>query len=332
MMSLRLLGILAVCGAACAAPAGEFTLKDAPGDHLDVLEDGKLAARYMYAHDTSSQQRHEETYKPYLHVFDAAGEKPITKGPGGLFPHHRGIFIGWMKIGFEGQTFDRWHMKGGDIVHQKFSGEKTGKDFATFTSRTVWMDADERPLLEEERTFIFHREQPPLRLAIDVASKLYAVRGDVTLDGDPEHAGIQFRPASGIVTSETVYVFPREHADAHKDVDYPWVGESYTLDGRRLSVVIVNHPDNPRNTRFSAYRDYGRFGAFPVAKIASGDSKTFRYRFLVADGEMPSAEVIQRQADQFTGAMDTPVPHTTVVRAETSKPAKPKPPKTKSKS
>ncbi len=46
-----------------------FSLADTPGDHLDVLHDGKLVARYMYASDNSSKERRLETYKPYLHVY-----------------------------------------------------------------------------------------------------------------------------------------------------------------------------------------------------------------------------------------------------------------------
>ncbi len=68
------------------AEAG-FAVRDQEGQHLDVLLEGKIVARYMYAHDTSSKERTAETYKPYLHVFDADGKAPITKGAGGDFPH-----------------------------------------------------------------------------------------------------------------------------------------------------------------------------------------------------------------------------------------------------
>ena len=52
-----------------AASAAEFSFKEAPGT-LDVLCDGKVIARYMHAHDTSTPAKQAETYKPYLHVFD----------------------------------------------------------------------------------------------------------------------------------------------------------------------------------------------------------------------------------------------------------------------
>jgi hypothetical protein len=325
--ALPFLIVALTCALAAEPVAADFTLNDKAGEYLDVVLDGKLLARYMDAHDTSTKERHDETYKPYLHVFDAAGDKPITKGPGGNFTHHRGIFVGWMKIGFDGKTYDRWHMKGGDIIHQKFLQQQAGPDSASFTSLTYWMNEADKPILEEERTMTFRRAPAPVRAIIDLATKIKAEHGEIKLDGDPEHAGIQYRPANEIVAAETVYVYPREKADAHNDRDYPWVGETYTLAGKRYSVVEINHPENPRDTRFSAYRDYGRFGAFPVARIKAGDSLTLRYRFLIVDGEMPKADTIQKLADDFSGAKTpTPTPAVTVRPAEAPKPAPAKKP------
>ena len=279
----------------------------------------------MYAYDRSSPDRLAVTYKPYLHVFDAEGKAPITKGPGGQFTHHRGIFPGWNKIGFQGKTYDRWHMKGGEIVHEKFTAQKADHDAATFTSVTHWAAEPGTVLLDEERTTTVRRAHPPARLLIDLSVKLSAPNGDVRLDGDPEHAGVQFRPANEIDGKETVYVFPREKAAPTKDVDYPWVGETFTLNGKTHSVVVMNHPTNPKNTRFSAYRDYGRFGAFPVAEVKKGGSLTLNYRFLIADGAMPSAESVQRLWDEFAGvAAPSPTPPTTVIHAAVKAPAKKK--------
>ncbi len=290
-----------------------FTLQEKDGEHLDVLLDGRTAARYMIAYDKSSPERLHETYKPYLHVFDAEGKRPITKGAGGKFTHHRGIFIGFSKLGFKGKRYDRWHMRSGEIVHEKFLAKESGPDEATITSLTHWLDDDDQPMLDEERTMTFRRGPEPARLVIDFTSKLTASYGPVTLDGDPEHAGVQYRPADEVNTKETTYVFPGEDTDPRKDLDLPWVGETYTLDGKRYSVVDLNHPDNPKGTRFSAYRDYGRFGAFFVKEIPEGESLTVRYRFLIAEGEMPPAAVIQKCWDDFAGVKKpTPVPPVTV--------------------
>jgi hypothetical protein len=330
MTRLSLVGtLLAVIGfggfssaSVAAEPAAGFALQDKPGQYLDVLLDGRVAARYMCAYDKSTPQRLNETYKPYLHVFDAEGTAPITKGPGGEFTHHRGIFIGWNKMSFQGKSYDRWHMKGGEIVHRKFIEQKAGPDQATVTSLTHWNDEAGQSILTEERTMTFRRAPGLGRLIVDFTAKLTAPRGDIVLGGDAEHAGIQYRPANEVDRNKTIYVFPKEHANARADLDYPWVGETYTLNGKLYSVVDMNHPDNPKKTVFSAYRDYGRFGAFPKAEIKSGESATFKYRFLIADGPMPDVAAIQKCCDEFTGAASpTPVPKTTVTPSEAKKAA-----------
>lgn len=339
--SIVLLGCLLLGAPAFAASAG-FSFDDRAGEYLDVLLDGKIVARYMDAHDVSTKERRMETYKPYLHVFDAEGKEPITKGPGGEYTHHRGIFIGWRMITFDGKKYDRWHMIGltdkkdpekstkpGDIVHEKFLEQKADADSATFTSLTHWdSDPGAPPLLVEERTFTFHRAPAPARLTIDFTSKLTAANGDVMLDGDPEHAGIHYRPSDEVDREKTLYVIPAENPHPHKDVDYPWVGETYTLkNGKTYSVVEMIHPSDPKEEHWSAYRNYGRFGAFFKQEVKSGQSLELKYRFLIADGEMPPIEQIEKSYDEFAGTSN-PTPKVTVMPAEKSAPAKPKTPKT----
>lgn len=328
LLSCLCAAILLSVATAHAADEKGFAFQDSPGKHLDVLLDGKIAVRYMYAHDVSTPDKRLETYKPYLHVFDADGKAPITKGPGGQFTHHRGIYIGWNKIAFNGKSYDLWHMKDTDIVHQKFANQKGEADQATFTSLTNWIIEKDKTLIEEERIFTIRRGPAPARITIDFVSKLKAALGDVALDGDPEHAGIHYRPANEVKPAETVYVYPKEGADAHKDVDYPWVGETYTLNGKKYSVVEISHSENPKNTRWSAYRDYGRFGAFPKEQIKSGETRAFKYRFIVADGEMVPVDFVQKSADEFSGATTpTPAPKTTVKLSEQPKPKAPAPAK-----
>ena len=157
-------------------------------------------------------------------------------------------------------------------------------------------------MIEETRTMTLQRPtESAFRLQIDFTAELKSVAGDVLLDGDPEHAGVQYRPADEVVREETIYIFPKAEADPTVDLDYPWVGETYTLSGNRQSVVQLNHPDNPKETRFSAYRDYGRFGAFFVHPIANGETLKICYRFLIADGELPATEQIHASWDRFVG-------------------------------
>ena len=298
--------------------AQDFTFQDTQGKYLDVLQGGKNIARYMYAYDTKDKTTSLETYKPYLHVFSDDGALMITKGPGGDFTHHRGIFIGWNKLGFDGKVYDRWHMKGGEQVHQKFEKTEGGKDSGVFTSVVNWNDNEKQAIVVEKRTMKFQAAEKPGYVLIDFISEIQAPRGDVVLDGDPEHAGIQYRPANAVDKSKTLYTYCGEKVDLKKDKDLAWIGETYTLSNKQYSVVMMNHPENPKGTRISAYRDYGRFGMFPKTEIAKGATKTFRYRFLIATGVMPEASFIQKVCNAFTG-QQSPVPGVTVVSAQAKK-------------
>ncbi len=331
LFSLSVVALIAAASLPCLAFAETtgFSFQDKAGEHLDVLREGKIVARYMYAHDVSTPARQAETYKPYLHVFDAAGTGPITKGAGGSFTHHRGIFLGWNKVGVGGKVYDRWHMKGGDQVHEKFLTQTADKERVVFASLIQWQGATaDTTILEDERTFTFLPAPAPGYALIDVVSKIKAVAGETTLDGDPEHSGMHFRPAEEVDKTKTAYLYPVESANAHKDLDYPWFGESYTLGGQRYSVVYLNHPGNPKGARHSAYRDYGRFGAFWTATIPAGGTLEIRARFLISEGELPSAEAIQKLWNEYTGKNEPP-PKFTAKPAEVSKPPAPKKPAAK---
>ena len=124
---LSFVSLVCVTEFSIAADEPRFSLDEHTGDCVDVNYGGKTVARYCFAYQPDTPESLHQTYKPYLHIFDAAGEKPITKGAGGQYTHHRGIFIGWSKIRHEGNTYDRWHMRGGEIVHKEFLKEQTGK-------------------------------------------------------------------------------------------------------------------------------------------------------------------------------------------------------------
>jgi methane monooxygenase PmoA-like len=140
-------------------------------------------------------------------------------------------------------------------------------------------------------------------LQLGFQSEFKAVRGDVELKGDPEHAGVQYRPHNDVATGgpegKAKYLFHADGIDPHKDKDLPWVALSYGLGGQRYTVQHMNHPGNPKGTVYSAYRDYGRFGAFPVAAIAKGQTLTLRYRFWIARGDIPARETLAARHAQF---------------------------------
>lgn len=303
-----------------------FSWKGKPGDYLDLLFSGRKVTRYMYARDTSTSQRTFETSKPFHHVFDAQGEKLLTNSdPNALYPHHRGLFIGWQKVESGGKGYDFWGMTKGDAaqVHQKFLDRTAGPVLAKSKSLIHWNVKNGQTLIAEERQTTVFRQPDPTILLMEFRTQLKAVNGDVLLHtNNPakavEHGGFQYRPHNDVAKDskrsatytdklaedvKVKYLFHKDGIDPKKDMNLPWVAMSYGLNGRHYSIQHMNPPDNPRPTYYSAYRDYGRFGAYFEKKIKAGQTLTLCYYIWVIEGKMPSREEL---AGKYRAFVDTP--------------------------
>ena len=291
--------------------------------YIEVSLEGKsrLVGRFMMGYDPNKR---EETYKPYLHILDPDTGKPITKGPGGEFTHHRGIFIGWNKLTVGGKVFDRWHMKGGEQLVKEANGVagSTESGILITAPKILWTGTErDETLIEEARTMRFSPPPPGAFARVDFSSELKAVGGDTVFDGDPEHAGLHFRPTDATDRANTVYLYPKADANAHKDRDYPWVGMTYTAEGQKYSVVMLSHPSNPSGTAWSAYRNYGRFGAFYKTAIKKDETLKIQARFVVYKGELPQPEAIQALWSSYSGKKE-PLASSTRKPAEQPAPKK----------
>ena len=306
LLVVSLIGSVA-CGAG-------FSWKDTEGKYLDLLYDGRKVTRYMYDSDESSEQRIFETYKVFHHVFDEKGENLLTNGPDGenpytkkvLYPHHRGIFIGWNKLQFGGKSYDTWHMtKGVRQVHQEFLEKKADAEKATSTALIHWKSGEGKVMVAEKRTMTVYRPGNGTIVQLDFETELKAPNGEVYLNGDPEHAGFQYRPHDGVAKGpadgKAKYLFHKEGIDPKKDKDLPWVALQYGLNGKRYSVQYMSDTANPNaDAVYSAYRDYGRFGEFFKHTIAAGQTLKLRYRIRVGKGSLPERESLVKQYAAFT--------------------------------
>jgi len=286
-----------------------FTVVDHSGQYADIIgTNGKPLLRYVYVRDTSTNERNFDTAKVFAHVMAPDGENTLTNGPGGKsFPHHRGIFIGWNKTNHNGKSHDLWHVR--DTVQKHISMQSGAESASTdgvstgsahITARIDWVGKDGETLIEETRT---HRviASDDAYAVIDLTSELTAVAGDLELTGDPEHAGVQFRPAQEVADNKSAkYTFHADEVDPTKQLDLPWVACTFKIDGEDWTVQHISHPSNPTGARWSAYRDYGRFGPFPVIKIGKGETQKLQFRFRVTKGKSPAREELAKSAADYT--------------------------------
>ncbi len=292
---------LAATATLSAADKG-WSFADTPGAR-DVLFDGKVVLRHMNAFDDSTKEKRADTFKTYTHVFDFAGEKPITKGPGGRFTHHRGCFIGWNKTQFEGKSYDFWHCPKVARMHVKYLDEsKAGVDSAVLTSVTKW-PTEEGKIVIEETQKITATKQASGALVLDFDFTLAAPNGPVKLEGDVQHAGFHFRAAEDVVDKQTAYLKPEGAVDKKNDTweNCNWVVCQFTTNGHRYAVAHFNDPKNASPLQYST-RAYARFGAFSKTEVKPDAPLKLRYRIVVTDadkGTVPPVADWQKQFDAF---------------------------------
>lgn len=254
------------------------------------------------AYDDSSQEARDLTYKVFHHVYAPRMKEPITKGPGGLFPHHRGLFYGFNKIGLQVDgkqvEVDTWHAK---KAHQESRGVKqaeAGPVFSRQVCEIAWINEVSQPAAEfatELREIVVF---PAFRqLGLQFSSQLTSKAGEISLKGDPQHAGFQFRASqqvADVTKGQTYYIRPdgkaepgefRNWPDQKDHIDLPYHAMSFVLDERRLTCVRLDRESNPHPARFSE-RDYGRFGSYFEYELSEEKPLEVKYQLRLFLGEI----------------------------------------------
>jgi hypothetical protein len=302
-----------------------FVWQEPKADHIDLLYDGQPAVRYMMPKlDETSAETRNATHKPYHHVYSPDGSTLLTKGPGGLFPHHKGLYFGFSKITYgDGKKCDTWHCTGKTYQEGKADTKRQADDdHASHQVAVDWHGQDGDVFAHETRTIGVTRDEVDgvEGWLIDFASHLETADGKpIHLDGDPQHAGFQFRATQSVpdkTAKETYYLRPdgkgepgkfrnwdHQNPDAPvnaKTENMPWNALSMVVDGQRYTVVYLDHPDNPKPARYSE-RDYGRFGSYFVADVTKEEPLNVKYRLWVQPGEM-TVEQCEALSKEFAGA------------------------------
>ncbi len=285
--------------------ADGFSWHDTPGEFNELKLGDRPVARYMYkTFDDSSKEKRDLTYKVFHHLYDPSGQQLVTKGDGGLYPHHRGIYYGFSKVTYgKDQKCDTWHCTGGaHQSHEKFLANEAGPVLARQRVEIAWHGQNKEVFAREERELTFYRV--PGGTLVEFASRLKSVGGPIKLDGDPQHAGFQFRASQRVAektAKQTVYLRPdgagkpgeTRNWDAKKPevhADLPWNAMTFYLGQEPFTVAYLDRPSNPKPARFSE-RDYGRFGSYFVKEFDEKSPLTVAYRLWLQKGDMKEADV-----------------------------------------
>lgn len=283
--------------------ATQYQFKENGKLYDDLLFGDRPVLRYMREPvDDSSAERRSATFKVYHHVYDPSGKVLLTKGPGGLFPHHRGLFYGFNRISYEGKSADVWHCRNGESQsHEETVLQETGPVLGRHVVKIAWRGKDGKPFANELRELTAWNT--PGGQLIEFASRLETEEGEVKLDGDPQHAGFQFRATQAVpdkTKGKTYYLRPDGKGEPGKfrnwgkgntkHANLAWNSLSFVLNDKRYSVSYLDRPTNPKEARFSE-RDYGRFGSYFEYTLTEENPLQLRYRVWVEQGEKTVEEV-----------------------------------------
>lgn len=263
----------------------------------DLLVGPALAARYV--HEPYDAARVRETHKVWHELFAPDGRK-ISKGLGGEFEHHRGLFLAFHKTVHEGRTLDFWHCRNGESQRHVGFCDATdlGLDDGYQVVAIDWMDAAGKAVVRERRA-LRAQALDGRTWRFDFVSELRAGQ-PVSLSGDPHHSGCQFRALAEFAekgAKKVAFVRPPT-AVAHANdewTDCAWMAMTLPLDGEPVTVLRCELPGNPSPVRWSS-RDYGRFGATFAHELQPGAPLRLGYAWVVALGALDTARCAQLAA------------------------------------
>jgi hypothetical protein len=291
---------------------------------VDVLVDGKPFTSYIWPGTLK---------KPTLYPIRSGGGVVITRGfppePGERadHPHHVGLWFNYGDV----NGYDFWNNssaieasrveKMGRIVHQDVTKMEDGRGQGVLEIKAEWVTAQNgTSLLEETTLFTFRATADGMRM-IDRRTLLRPSGETITFPDnkegliglrvrraleDPNEKSGEFVDAGGKVTKVDA-LDPKGVTGVYTSSEGKtggkvwgtrgkWTTLEGTVDGKPVTIAILDHPGNPGFPTYWHARGYGLFAANPLGQaifsdgkeklgfvIKRGQSQLFRYRVLIAD-------------------------------------------------
>lgn len=223
----------------------------------------------------------------------------------------------------------------GAIFHQSVVRKEAKGDKSMLEVTAVWKTPDQQALLNESTTYNFSVSGN--NFVIDRTTTLTAVADEVRFN-DVKDGMFAIRVARELeIPSDEAEVFVDSHgvattvkavSKAGATGDYlssegvagndvwstrgKWVTMFGTKDNKPVSVTIFDHPDNLGYPTYWHARGYGLFAANPLGQkvfsngreelnflLKKNESVTFKYRVVIHEGDLLTAEGINRMAGEF---------------------------------
>ncbi|MBI2680702.1 MAG: PmoA family protein [Candidatus Solibacter usitatus] len=296
------------------------------GDNRIIVHiDGKPYGTLYYGPDTM---------KPYMYPLRAASGKIVTRGypmetiagESTDHPHHRGLWFGHGDV--NGFTFwdnevSQKTPKTGHMTFKKVEGLTSGKKSGSLAIQFEWQDVNGKPLLRESRKMIFYTGAQDRILdfdanltAIETAKfgdtkeGIFAIRLASALE-EPSKDSLPSPRRTGAMTSSTGGRTEKQIWGKQAE----WVDYSGDLEGEKLGIAILDHPENFRHPTYWHARGYGLFAVNPFGlhdflndktadgskTLEAGQSMRFRYRVIIHPGDAAAAHIAEKHKQYAAG-------------------------------
>ena len=204
----------------------------------------------------------------------------------------------------------------GTIRHQQIKEVKSGSESGSLEVTMNWLDYQNQAMLKEETRFVFAGGEDWRRIdrittltALDKAMTfndtkegMMAIRVNRALEHPGDQADLEKPDSSGLsghyLNSEGI-----EGTDVWGK-RAKWVELSGMIADEKVSVIILDHPENVGHPTYWHARGYGLFAANPLGQetfskgveslnltLNPGQSVTFKYRILILTGQIEPGAV-----------------------------------------
>ena len=287
-------------------------------DRVRIEIDGELFTEYIFGGNIP---------KPYLYPINAADgtrlsrEHPMVDTPEDErdHPHHRSLWFGHGEV--NGQNFWGESDGAGRIVHESLVEMKSGP-VGLLRSRNRWESKDGVVVCADETTV--RVQAVPCGRLLDYEITLRAPISAPVTFGDTKEGTMAMRLSPWMAMRHRLLgnpvTGPGHAINSVGDRDAAtwgkraaWADYFAPRDDKVHGVAIFDHPQNPRHPTWWMLRDYGLFAANPFGRhdfenlkdqpkigefvLPPGGSVTFRYRFLVHEGDTTTAGVAERYSE-----------------------------------
>lgn len=312
-----------VCLAVLSTMLSGATLRAATG--IEFVRTDTTVAVHVDG-ELLTELRLKEGPKPYFYPLLGPGGVPMTRhypmrsdvtDEDKDHPHHRSL---WFTHGdVNGIDFWAEGPTRGRIVHQAILRMQGGAESGELWTSNRWQSAEGRPVLSDDTRLRVWRSPSGRMFDLDVT--LTASEGTDVVFGDTKEGTL------GVRLAESMRLKPNKHYAGQPTGHIlqntgvtdgatwgkraAWTAYSGRVQGRTMTMVIFDHPSNPRHPTWWHVRDYGLFAANPFGihdferkpagtgnlTVKAGESITFRYRFLILTGGPDPARLAAAAAE-----------------------------------